>query len=251
MSNAGRVPLDIEQEKAELQAVLSSKLLAHAPSLSKLLLHICNKHFSGEVGQIKEYTIAVEIFNRPADFQSREDSIVRVEANRLREKLKKYYRTEGLNHRVWISIPPGQYGPVFEYKQFSDLSEGCASSAEDAAEATNSASTETGHGAEVPGCEQGFRIEPGGAQSPKGVLSQRYVLYFVAFLVGVLALAITGFITLSRDSFRSISTGSTKTLPSVAVSSPVPKVPEGPELRIMPGCGREGCVDRIGNQWLG
>jgi hypothetical protein len=110
---------DTQQEKVELEAILGSKLFARAPSLAKLLSYICGKYFDGEVDQIKEYTIAVELFKREPDFHSKEDPIVRVEANRLRARLKEYYRTEGKDHPVQIFIPSGQYAPVFQYKQTS------------------------------------------------------------------------------------------------------------------------------------
>jgi len=110
---------DIQQEKGELEAIIGSKLFARAPSLAKLLSYICGKYFDGELDQIKEYTIAVELFRREPDFHSKEDPIVRVEANRLRARLKEYYRTEGRDHPVQIFIPSGQYAPVFHYRQIS------------------------------------------------------------------------------------------------------------------------------------
>src|SRR5207245_11182058 len=58
--------------------------------------------------------IAVEAFGRPAEFDKRRDSIVRVEAHRLRKRLIQFYEQEaGADHEVRIDIPPGQYAPVF------------------------------------------------------------------------------------------------------------------------------------------
>lgn len=102
-----------EAARVELAAVLASSIFARSRSLSNLLRYLCEKEFAGEVDQLKEYTIAVEAYGRPPDFQQREDSIVRVEIKRLREKLKQYYATEGANHELQISIPIGQYAPIF------------------------------------------------------------------------------------------------------------------------------------------
>lgn len=54
---------------------------------------------------------------RGPDFRPEEDSIVRVQAARLRKHLKKYYETDGARHPVQIRIPPTGYKPEFVYVQ--------------------------------------------------------------------------------------------------------------------------------------
>ncbi|HEU0008143.1 MAG TPA: hypothetical protein VFS12_19325, partial [Terriglobia bacterium] len=112
-------PKDFEAEKAELKALVESKLFSRAPGMVQFLTFVCSKYFEGHASQIKEYTIAVEAFGRSSDFQQKEDPIVRVEANRVRKRLKQYYETEGSNHRIHITIPPGQYCPSFEQRDGS------------------------------------------------------------------------------------------------------------------------------------
>jgi hypothetical protein len=102
-----------EQAKAELDAILSSGLFAHAPSLAQFLSYICSKCLDGEINQIKEYSIAVEALGRTPDFDQKRDSIVRVEAHRLRKRLRQYYEDEGAGHSIQIVIPAGQYVPQF------------------------------------------------------------------------------------------------------------------------------------------
>ena len=102
-----------EQERLELAALLGSGIFSRAPSLAQLLSYVCDKYFEGEAGQIKEYNIAIEALRRPADFDQKKDSIVRVEAHRLRKRLKAYYETEGSSHAIRIEIPSGQYAPRF------------------------------------------------------------------------------------------------------------------------------------------
>ncbi|MGH9429745.1 MAG: hypothetical protein ACRD2L_25955, partial [Terriglobia bacterium] len=108
---------NVDTEKAELKAVLGSKLFSCAPTMAQFLAYICSKHFEGQAHEIKEYTVAVEAFGRPADFQQKEDPIVRVEATRLRKRLRQYYETEGLDHSLRITVPSGQYAPRFEQAQ--------------------------------------------------------------------------------------------------------------------------------------
>jgi hypothetical protein len=102
-----------EQEEQELSAVLCSGMLRRAPNLERLLRYVCAKCFEGSAAQIKEYNIAVEALGRPASFDPKRDSIVRVEAHRLRKRLRQYYETEGAAHTLRIEIPTGQYAPRF------------------------------------------------------------------------------------------------------------------------------------------
>src|SRR5262245_20283709 len=105
--------LSLEVEKAELEAVLASSLFVRTPSLANLLSYLCQKYFQGEADLLKEYTIGVEAFGRAPDFDKKEDSIVRVEIRRLREKLRQYYETEGADRPIRLTIPVGHYVPVF------------------------------------------------------------------------------------------------------------------------------------------
>ena len=107
------MPGGFEHEKQELESLLASGIFNRAPNLAHLLRYICEKHFAGAAEQIKEYNIAVEALGRPPNFDQKQDSIVRVEAHRLRKRLKEYYEADGASHAVTIEIPPGQYAPRF------------------------------------------------------------------------------------------------------------------------------------------
>jgi hypothetical protein len=102
-----------ELERAEVESVLQSGLFDRATRLGKFFRYICERHFEGHADQIKEYSIALEALGRPAEFDPKKDSIVRVEAHRLRKRLEEYYRGPGAAHAVHIAIPNGQYRPVF------------------------------------------------------------------------------------------------------------------------------------------
>ena len=119
--------IDFEREKLELEAILSSGIFSRAPSLGHLLAYICSKYFEGAGDELKEYNIAVEALGRPAGFDQKKDSIVRVEAHRLRKRLREYYAAEGANHGVRIVIPAGQYAPTFEYQESAMAAEAAVS----------------------------------------------------------------------------------------------------------------------------
>ncbi len=106
--------ISLTAQREELDAVLQSAHFQRAPLLARLLSYLCQKLFVGESGQIKEYSIGIDVFQRSHDFDQNSDSIVRVEANRLRKRLAEYYAGPGAAHRLRIVIPLGQYVPRFE-----------------------------------------------------------------------------------------------------------------------------------------
>jgi len=103
---------DIQDEKAELDAVLA-EVLRPGSNMAQLLRYVAQKRFDGLAHEIKEYNIAVEAFGRAAEFDPSRDSIVRVEAHRLRHRLERHYRQDGAQSRIRIVIPPGSYVPQF------------------------------------------------------------------------------------------------------------------------------------------
>jgi hypothetical protein len=81
--------------------------------LRRFLEHVVQQSLAGRDDALKEYSLGVDVFDRGIRFDPREDAIVRVEARRLREKLRRYYRAEGATDLVIISIPIGAYRPAF------------------------------------------------------------------------------------------------------------------------------------------
>src|SRR5579872_5032654 len=107
---------EFAQERHELEAILASGIFSRAPNLALVLTYVCEKYFEGAAEEIKEYNIAVEALGRPAEFDQKRDSIVRVEAHRLRKRLREYYETEGASRPIRIEIPSGRYAPRFIHK---------------------------------------------------------------------------------------------------------------------------------------
>jgi len=106
-----------EEKLAQLERVLHGRSLHGSDNLKAFLRFIVDRSIEDHEGQLKEYVIATEVFGRGNDFDSRVDSVVRVQAGRLRTKLHEYYETEGKDDRVIIGLPKGQYTPVFCYAQ--------------------------------------------------------------------------------------------------------------------------------------
>lgn len=103
-----------DEVRAQLDRLLESDGLATASRLRRFLRYIVERSLAGEADQLKEYTIGVDVFDRSSGYDPRIDSIVRVEAGRLRAKVDAHYREAGAGDPVIITIPRGSYVPSFE-----------------------------------------------------------------------------------------------------------------------------------------
>lgn len=103
----------IHSFRAALDRVLASSVFQQAPRQARFLSFVVDKTLAGAQELIKEYTIAVEVFDRPESFDPKSDSIVRVEARKLRLSLDKYYDTEGRSDSIRIELPKGGYVAQF------------------------------------------------------------------------------------------------------------------------------------------
>src|SRR5262245_16422808 len=107
----GHVPS--EAVRSALAHVLASRCFANAPALKRLLAYIVDNTLNGKGDALKEYTIGVDVFDRGVSFDPKADTIVRVEARRLRSKLDQYYQTEGCDDGVVIEVAKGRYVAQF------------------------------------------------------------------------------------------------------------------------------------------
>lgn len=102
-----------ELVRANLDIVLASPLFAKAPRQSAFLRFIVENTLDGNADALKEYQIGLLVYERGPSYETRNDPIVRVEAARLRSKLREYYDTIGMQDPVRIELPKGAYVPVF------------------------------------------------------------------------------------------------------------------------------------------
>jgi Tol biopolymer transport system component len=98
--------------RAELDRILASELFARSDRLSSFLRFIVERTLSGDGASLKEHVIACELYGKDASFDTADDPIVRIDARRLRDKLREYYAGAGIGPVV-ISVPKGRYTPVF------------------------------------------------------------------------------------------------------------------------------------------
>ncbi len=228
MASAGQKQVDPEAQRTELETVLHSEQFLRAPTLSLLLSYLCEKLFAGEARQIKEYSVGVEVFHRGPDFDQNADSIVRVEANRLRKRLAAYYAGEGAAHPLQIAIPLGQYVP--EFRTAAERPENGQLAAAELSPASLLG---------IPGAE-------GSKGSPRFVLSGRWSWGLIGALA-LLSLALGSALLIVRQ---------VKQAPQRAQANPAfgqasdwqLGPPNGEEIRILSGSGRS-FVDHAGKLW--
>src|ERR1700704_6637441 len=105
--------------RAAMDQILRSRVFIQSHRIRRFLQFIVEESLLGQPHRLKEYPIGLEVFDRREAFDPRVDSIVRVEARRLRSKLEDYYRLEGKDDQVHIVLRKGSYVPTFEYRSAS------------------------------------------------------------------------------------------------------------------------------------
>src|SRR5262245_47962609 len=107
-------PSEIDGQVAR---IATSRTLSSSSSLVRLLQFIVAETQAGRANELKEYTLGTEVLGRGSQFDPRVDTIVRVQARRLRAKLDEYYKSEGKDDPVVIRLQRGSYVPRFETAQ--------------------------------------------------------------------------------------------------------------------------------------
>jgi hypothetical protein len=108
-------PLGLQEDpRWELaQRVVAGPHFARSPLLSKFLLFVVAETLEGRGSEISEHQIGVQVFDRPADYRTLEDNIVRNYARQMRKRLAEHFADEGSAESWRIDIPVGGYVPVF------------------------------------------------------------------------------------------------------------------------------------------
>ncbi|MBI5618758.1 MAG: hypothetical protein HY943_20970 [Gammaproteobacteria bacterium] len=106
--------------RAAVTAISSSELFRSSLRQRRFLEFVVEEALHGRGERLNGYTVGIEAFDRPADFDPTVDAIVRVEAGRLRSKLVEYYSRAEHRDEVEISLPRGRYSPEFKFPAAGD-----------------------------------------------------------------------------------------------------------------------------------
>ena len=99
--------------RAQVEKILASRGFSRSSRLSRFLKFAVEQTLAGHSEHLKEQSIGLEVFDRKTDYDPRIDPIVRVEARRLRAKLRAYYTSPGRRDDIVIVFPKGTYVPLF------------------------------------------------------------------------------------------------------------------------------------------
>jgi hypothetical protein len=111
---AGPAVTDAEVRE-QVQRIILSEGFRRSARMERFLTLAVDRTLLGHPEELKEYALGRDVFNRGEEYDPRADSIVRVEAQRLRRKLREYYDTSGKNDVVVVEFHAGSYVPTFRY----------------------------------------------------------------------------------------------------------------------------------------
>ncbi len=94
----------VEEINSELKNIFASKYFRYSGILQKFLRFVVDKTLDGNRDEIKEYTVGVEMLERPLGFNPQQDASVRIHAVRLRKVLNAWYEDGGRKSSVRILI---------------------------------------------------------------------------------------------------------------------------------------------------
>src|SRR5262249_9581592 len=109
----GSAPLAEERVREELNRVLSSHEFRTSKRSQDFLRYVVDHTLAGRGDTLKERTIGMEVFGRPASYDPSDDATVRVKAGEVRKRLGLYYSDQGAQDPIRIELPSGTYVPEF------------------------------------------------------------------------------------------------------------------------------------------
>jgi hypothetical protein len=98
-----------DQVRVQLQRILDSTELQGSARRRALLEYLVKETLADRTGELKGYSVALDVFGRGDGFDPSSDPVVRLEAGRLRRSLDTYYANTGRLDALRITIPKGAY----------------------------------------------------------------------------------------------------------------------------------------------
>src|SRR6476659_7446662 len=95
---------EAEVIRTQVDRICQSPLFARSGRLQRLLRYVSEEIIKGRAAEIKEYRVALDVYERAESYDPKVDSLVRVEVSKLRSRLTKYYEAEGKDDPVRIGI---------------------------------------------------------------------------------------------------------------------------------------------------
>lgn len=97
----------------ELAKLLRTVYFANSKRYPALLRYVVEKTLDGRSEDLKERILGIEVFQREPDYDTNNDTIVRVTAGEVRKRLAAIYHESDSGHEIQITLPVGSYIPEF------------------------------------------------------------------------------------------------------------------------------------------
>ena len=99
----------------QLEKLLATSLFNSSKRYPSFLKFVVSRALAGQYDQLKERILGVEIFGRPADYDTNADPIVRVTAAEIRKRVDQYYQDPRHSQEIRLFLPAGSYAPQFSF----------------------------------------------------------------------------------------------------------------------------------------
>ena len=109
-------PEEHEIVRRELNSILSSHHFKNSKRYPALLRYVVEKTLDGHSDQLKERTLGIEVFDRPPDYDTNADPVVRFSASEIRKRIAQFYHENDNESGLQIDLPLGSYVPEFKLK---------------------------------------------------------------------------------------------------------------------------------------
>jgi len=97
------------EERAQVERLLTDPLFSQSRRYGAFLRYVAERALSHNQEPLNERALGVEVFGRPANYDTDADPIVRVTASELRKRLAQYYEEPAHSGEIRIVIHKGSY----------------------------------------------------------------------------------------------------------------------------------------------
>src|ERR1700682_6814906 len=90
-----------------LDEIVKGAAFKGSPRSQAFLNHVVEKALHGDSADLRERSIGIALFERPAAYDTADDVIGRVTASDVRKRLLQHYGNIGAESKIRIGLPPG------------------------------------------------------------------------------------------------------------------------------------------------
>jgi hypothetical protein len=107
--------LEARAIREQLERLLLHQTFRNSKRYPALLRYVVEHTLEGNVEQLKERILGIEVFDRELDYDTNLDHIVRSTAGEIRKRIAQYYHEPGHESEIRIDLPSGSYVPEFHW----------------------------------------------------------------------------------------------------------------------------------------